>query len=115
MAEFERLIVQIFLSLIPVVGLYFSMKDRATKQENRITAMEKDIENLREFKESANKRLDNHDEQNKAILVLAEQVKSLGEDVRELKILLQRIPEERGADWLMFVIQRILNKWTVDF
>ncbi|MDU2559945.1 DUF7365 family protein [Streptococcus mitis] len=89
MAEFERLIVQIFLSLIPVVGLYFSMKDRATKQENRITAMEKDIENLREFKESANKRLDNHDEQNKAILVLAEQVKSLGEDVRELKILFQ--------------------------
>ncbi len=89
MAEFERLIVQIFLSLIPVVGLYFSMKDRATKQENRITAMEKDIENLREFKESANKRLDNHDEQNKAILVLAEQVKSLGEDVRELKALIQ--------------------------
>ena len=89
MAEFERLIVQIFLSLIPVIGLYFSMKDRATKQENRITAMEKDIENLREFKESANKRLDNHDEQNKAILVLAEQVKSLGEDVRELKTLIQ--------------------------
>lgn len=89
MAEFERLMVQIFLSLIPVVGLYFSMKDRGTKQENRITIMEKDIENLREFKASASKRLDNHDEQNKAILVLAEQVKSLGEDVRELKNLIQ--------------------------
>ena len=89
MAEFERLIVQIFLSLIPVVGLYFSMKDRATKQENRLTVLEKDIENLNEFKRSANKRLDNHDEQDKAILVLAEQVKSLGEDVRELKTLIQ--------------------------
>ena len=89
MAEFERLIVQIFLSLIPVVGLYFSMKDRATKQENRLTVLEKDIEKLHEFKMSANKRLDNHDEQNKAILVLAEQVKSLGEDVRELKTLIQ--------------------------
>ena len=89
MAEFERLIVQIFLSLIPVVGIYFSMKDRATKQENRLTVLEKDIENLNEFKRSANKRLDNHDEQNKAILVLAEQVKSLGEDVRELKTLIQ--------------------------
>ena len=65
------------------------MKDRNTKQENRITAMEKDIENMQEFKVSANKRLDNHDEQNKAILVLAEQVKSLGEDVRELKNLIQ--------------------------
>lgn len=89
MAEFERLIAQIFLSLIPVIGLYFSMKDRATKQENRLTVLEKDIENLHEFKMSANKRLDNHDEQNKAILVLAEQVKSLGEDVRELKTLIQ--------------------------
>ena len=89
MAECERLIVQIFLSLIPVIGLYFSMKDRATKQENRLTVLEKDIENLNEFKRSANKRLDNHDEQNKAILVLAEQVKSLGEDVRELKTLIQ--------------------------
>lgn len=89
MPEYERLILQIFISLIPVIGLYFSMKDRATKQENRITIMEKDIENLHEFKTSANKRLDNHDEQNKVILVLAEQVKSLGEDVRELKALIQ--------------------------
>ena len=89
MQEYERLIVQFVFSLVPVVTLYFSMKDRNTKQENRITAMEKDIENLQEFKVSANKRLDNHDEQNKAILVLAEQVKSLGEDVRELKNLIQ--------------------------
>lgn len=90
MPEYERFLFQLGLSLIPVVVLYFSMKDRATKQENRNTIMEKDIENLREFKASANKRLDNHDEQNKAILVLAEQVKSLGEDVRELKDLIQR-------------------------
>ena len=89
MPGYERLLVQIFISLIPVIGLYFSMKDRGTKQENRLTILEKDIENLNEFKKSANKRLDNHDEQNKAILVLAEQVKSLGEDVRELKNLIQ--------------------------
>ena len=89
MPGYERLILQIFLSLIPVIGLYFSMKDKATKQENRLTILEKDIENLNEFKTSANKRLDNPDEQNKAILVLAEQVKSLGEDVRELKSLIQ--------------------------
>ncbi len=89
MVEFEHLVIRFVISMIPVIILYFSTKDRATKQENRITAMEKDIENLREFKESANKRLDNHDEQNKAILVLAEQVKSLGEDVRELKTLIK--------------------------
>ena len=89
MLGYERFLVQIFITLIPVIGLYFSMKDKATKQENRLTILEKDIENLNEFKISANKRLDNHDEQNKAILVLAEQVKSLGEDVRELKNLIQ--------------------------
>ena len=89
MVEFEHLVIRFVISMIPVIILYFSTKDRATKQENRITAMEKDIENLRELKESANKRLDNHDEQNKAILVLAEQVKSLGEDVRELKTLIK--------------------------
>ena len=89
MTEIEHLLIRFLFSLIPVVVLYFSMKDRATKQENRMTAIEKDLENLREFRMSANKRLDNHDEQNKAILVLAEQVKSLGEDVRELKTLIQ--------------------------
>ena len=68
-----------------VVGLWTIFSAKVTKQENRITILEKDIENLKEFKNSANHRLDNHDEQNKAILVLAEQVKSLGDDVRELK------------------------------
>lgn len=68
-----------------VVGLWTIFSAKVTKQENRITVLEKDIENLKEFKNSANHRLDNHDEQNKAILVLAEQVKSLGDDVRELK------------------------------
>ena len=89
MPGYERFLVQIFITLIPVIGLYFSMKDKATKLENRISIFVKVIENLNEFKTSANYRLDNDDEQNKAILVLAEQVKSLGEDVRELKNLIQ--------------------------
>lgn len=35
---------------------------KLTRQENRSTVLEKDIENLKEFKESANHRLDSHDE-----------------------------------------------------
>ena len=58
---------------------------KLTRQENRSTVLEKDIENLKEFKESANHRLDSHDEQNKAILVMAEQVKNMGDDIRDLK------------------------------
>ena len=68
-----------------VLGMWSILSAKVTKQENRNTVLEKDIENLKEFKESANRRLDSHDEQNKAILVLAEQVKSMGDDIRDLK------------------------------
>ena len=68
-----------------VLGMWSILSAKMTKQENRNTVLEKDIENLKEFKESANQRLNNHDEQNKAILVLAEQVKNMSEDIRDLK------------------------------
>ena len=68
-----------------VLGILSILSAKITKQENRNTVLEKDIENLKEFKENANHRLNNHDEQNKAILVLAEQVKNIGEDIRDLK------------------------------
>ena len=68
-----------------VLGMWSILSSKMTKQENRNTVLEKDIENLKEFKEGANRRLDNHDEQNKAILVLAEQVKNMSEDIRDLK------------------------------
>ncbi len=68
-----------------VIGMWSILSAKVTKQEHRNTILEKDIENLKEFKESANCRLDNHDEQNKAILVLAEQVKNMSDDIRDLK------------------------------
>ena len=68
-----------------ILGMSSILSAKMTKQENRNTVLEKDIENLKEFKENANHRLNSHDEQNKAILVLAEQVKNMGDDVRDLK------------------------------
>ena len=68
-----------------VLGMWSILSAKMTKQEHRNTALEKDIENLKEFKESANRRLDSHDKQNEALLVLAEQVKTMGGDVRDLK------------------------------
>ena len=68
-----------------VLGMWSILSAKVTKQENRNTILEKDIENLKEFKESANRRLDSHDEQNKAILVLAEQVRNMADDIRDLK------------------------------
>ena len=68
-----------------ILGMWSILSAKMTKQENRNTVLEKDIENLKEFKEIANRRLDSHDKQNEALLVLAEQVKSMGDDVRDLK------------------------------
>ena len=68
-----------------IIGMWSVLSAKVTKQENRNTVLEKDIENLKEFKESANQRLNSHDEQNKAILVLAEQVKNMSDDIRDLK------------------------------
>ena len=68
-----------------VLGVWSVLSSKLTRQENRNTVLEKDIETLKEFKESANRRLDSHDEQNKAILVLAEQVKNMADDIRDLK------------------------------
>lgn len=78
--------ISLFIGFISILlGIYGRFKGDIIAGEKRSTVIEKDIENLNEFKRSATQRLNSHEEQNKAILVLAEQVKSLSEDVRDLK------------------------------
>ena len=78
--------VYIYVAFISsVIGIWSALSAKLTRQENRSTVLEKGIENLKEFKGSANHRLNSHDEQNKAILVLAEQVKNMSDDTRDLK------------------------------
>lgn len=72
-----------------VLGIYGNFKGTIIAQEKRLVVMEKDIENMRDFRLTAVRRLDNHDEQNKSLLILAEQVKALSEDMKELKALIQ--------------------------
>ena len=73
-----------------MLAIYGRFKTEILMQEKRMTVMEKDNEFLIEFKNTATLRLNNHEEQNKALLVLAEQVKTLSEDVKELKILITK-------------------------
>ena len=73
-----------------MLAIYGRFKTEILMQEKRMTVMEKDNEFLIEFKNTATRRLNNHEEQNKALLVLAEQVKTLSEDVKELKILITK-------------------------
>ena len=72
-----------------ILGIYGNFKGTIIAQEKRMVVLEKDIENMREFRLTAVRRLDNHDEQNKSLLILAEQVKALSEDMKELKALIQ--------------------------
>ena len=73
-----------------MLAIYGRFKTEILMQEKRMTVMEKDNEFLIEFKNTATRRLNNHEEQNKALLVLAEQVKTLSGDVKELKILITK-------------------------
>ena len=85
MVNFIDVFLQGGLTLIPAVVLYLNFKDRSDRLEKRLTGLEKDIEFSKEFKREVLKRLNSHDEQNKAILVLAEQVRSLTNDVKEIR------------------------------
>lgn len=76
-----------------ILGIYGRFKGDIVAQEKRMTVLEKDNDYLREFKQSATQRLNNHEEQNKALLILTEQVRSLSEDVRELKTLITKETE----------------------
>ena len=73
-----------------MLAIYGRFKTEILIQEKRMTIIEKDNEFLKEFKTTATQRLNDHEEQNKALLVLAEQVKALSEDVKELKILITK-------------------------
>lgn len=75
-----------FISTIGVVvGLYGRFKGEIIAQEQRLTKLDKDMQYLKDFKTSTSKRLDDHDKQNQTLFVMAEQIKNLSDDIRELK------------------------------
>ena len=60
-----------------LLGIYGNFKGNIVAQEKRMVVIEKDIENMRDFRLTAVRRLDNHDEQNKSLLILARAGQSL--------------------------------------
>lgn len=63
------------------LGLYGRFKGDIVSAEKRLTIIEKDIENLEEFKRSATLRLDNHDKQNEALIQMKTSLEYLTEKV----------------------------------
>lgn len=74
---------------VPVVSLYITNKAKITESEHRQTVLEMKVNHLEEKVERNAARLDNHEEQNKALIAMTEQMKSLTEDVKELKTIIK--------------------------
>lgn len=71
--------------IIPVASLYFTNKARIKESEHRQTVLEMTVEHLSEKVEHNIARLDGHDEQNRAMFAMVEQVKHLTIMIEEVK------------------------------
>lgn len=79
-------LVRWLLSVIgPLLAVYSYAKNQTTKQENRITMLEQEYVYFKENMAEVRKRLDNHDEQNKVLIALTEQVRGLSEDIKRIE------------------------------
>lgn len=75
----------LFSVIGPLLAVYSFLKAQTTKQENRITMLEQQSNFFKTQLERATKRIDNHDEQNKVLIALTEQVKALSDDIRRIE------------------------------
>lgn len=71
--------------IVPIASLYFTNKARIKESEHRQTVLEMEVKHLTEKVEHNIVRLDNHDEQSKALFAFQEQVKHLMLVVEEVK------------------------------
>lgn len=75
--------------IITVYGFYNVLKAKSIEQATKINTLELKVSFLERSIKEHNRRLDDHDKQNKALVAMTEQMKNLTEDVRELKTLIK--------------------------
>lgn len=76
---------------IPVVGMYVTNKGKIKEAEHRQTVLEMTVKHLAEKAEHNARRLDEHEEQNRITLKLVENVKTLTEQVGEIRLDIKEI------------------------
>ena len=82
MIRFTQEDIYLFIGFVSLsLGLYGRFKGDIVSAEKRLTIIEKDVENLEEFKRSATLRLDNHDKQNEALIQVKTSLEYLTEKV----------------------------------
>jgi hypothetical protein len=73
------------------VGLWNAFSIKITAQEKRLVILEKDVETLNEFKQTALKRMNNHDKQNEALIRLTTNIENLTEKVEAINEKMEKI------------------------
>lgn len=85
--------IQIFITIvgfiITVYGFYNSLRIKNIEQATKINTLETRQQFIMKDLETHNQRLNDHDVQNKALIAFGEQIKTLTDDVKDLKALMQ--------------------------
>lgn len=70
--------------IVTIIGMWNVFSSKITAQEKRLVVLEKDVETLTEFKQTALKRIDNHDKQNEVLIRLTTNIEYLTEKVEAI-------------------------------
>lgn len=71
--------------LIAIYTVYSNLNNKSVLTATKLRELELRIQHLEELAKKNSTRLDNQDEQNKAIIILNEQIKIVSEDIKEIK------------------------------
>ena len=75
---------------ITVYGFYNVLRAKGIEQATKINSLELRLGFLEQQTINHARRLDDHDKQNQALVAMTEQIKNLTEDVKELKIMVEK-------------------------
>lgn len=88
------LMTTVFPIVLSVSTLYITTKNSTTNLEHRLTELEAINKSQEKLLDMHSARLDKHDEEQKMMLGMIEQIKNLTENVSELKADLKEIKEK---------------------
>ncbi|MFL4425299.1 hypothetical protein QFE98_06950 [Streptococcus uberis] len=77
--------------IVGIVTLYNMFNNKSIKQATEITLLKSETEHAKTDIRTLNRRMESVEQQSRAIIVMAEQIKNLTGDVKELKDIVKEI------------------------
>ncbi|MGT2755364.1 DUF7365 family protein [Streptococcus ovis] len=84
-----QLIVTLAGFFVTVYGFYNVLRAKAIEQATKINTLELKVSFLERTIQEHTRRLDDHDNQNRALVAMTEQIKNLTEDMKEVKAMMK--------------------------